>query len=156
MLCNVCKDGLEGMWDPASSKRLGLEREFKKEYLGRRAEVAEQTPQGGPQVHSLDKAERQEFENYIYGHHVDETSLLRSRQEGCVVCYLFAPPSVVKKKIEKLDYISVFSVSLKEGKLIMVVYSGGALTYFDLVPVGGKMHVGTSKIISRSFALGGD
>lgn len=28
MLCNVCKDGLEGMWDPSRSKRLGLLKDF--------------------------------------------------------------------------------------------------------------------------------
>lgn len=28
MLCNVCKDGLEGMWDPSRSKRLALLEDF--------------------------------------------------------------------------------------------------------------------------------
>lgn len=28
MLCDVCKDGLEGMWDPRRSKRLALLRDF--------------------------------------------------------------------------------------------------------------------------------
>lgn len=28
MLCNVCKDGLEGIWDPSRSKRLALLRDF--------------------------------------------------------------------------------------------------------------------------------
>lgn len=28
MLCNVCKDGLEGMWDPSRSKRFALFKDF--------------------------------------------------------------------------------------------------------------------------------
>lgn len=32
MLCNVCKDGLEGMWDPSRSKRLALLKDFMANY----------------------------------------------------------------------------------------------------------------------------
>lgn len=28
MLCDVCKDGLEGMWDPSRSTRLALLKDF--------------------------------------------------------------------------------------------------------------------------------
>lgn len=28
MICNVCKDGIEGIWDPSRSKRLALLTDF--------------------------------------------------------------------------------------------------------------------------------
>lgn len=28
MLCSVCREGLEGIWDPAKTKRIGLIRDF--------------------------------------------------------------------------------------------------------------------------------
>lgn len=28
MLCSVCREGIEGIWEPAKTKRVGLVREF--------------------------------------------------------------------------------------------------------------------------------
>lgn len=49
MLCNVCKDGLEGMWDPSRSKRLALLTDF----LGNKSNDALNSHDGGKDEHFL-------------------------------------------------------------------------------------------------------
>lgn len=41
MICNVCKDGLEGMWDPSRSNRLCLLTDFRTDETPDQPDVAE-------------------------------------------------------------------------------------------------------------------
>lgn len=46
MLCKVCKDGLEGMWDPCRSKRLALLKDFIRDENSESTDNAEKVTDG--------------------------------------------------------------------------------------------------------------
>lgn len=134
MLCNICKDGLERMWDPA--RRLGLLKEFLAEKREEEEEPQSEQEEETAQVDEQHNKKR-EFERYIYGHHVDKASFRRSVMEGCAMCNRFSHTG--DEKFEKLGYYSVFSTLQRKDELIMFGHFRGSTGGFAFVPVGGNM-----------------
>lgn len=69
MLCDVCKDSLEGMCDPLRTKRLDL---------------LESVPFFSNDTRSK-KSPGSEAERYVFGHHETRDSFLRSKVVGCLL-----------------------------------------------------------------------
>lgn len=134
MLCNVCKDGLEGMWDPSRSKRLALLKDFMASYH-------DDDNDNAPGLHRTSTGDLTHHgaNEYVYGHHKDRASFLASMREGCAMCNRFRyPTSDINPKLQKLGYFSVFHVTLDQERTvdepIMVVKVGNSSGGFGFVP----------------------
>ncbi|KAJ1333199.1 HET domain-containing protein [Microdochium nivale] len=96
MICDVCKNGLEGMWDPARTERVASLNDFgdkRDQYMGQ----------------PLDNLE------YVFGHHKTETSFKAAVEDGCAVCCLYTElagnlADVSHLSSRGIDYFSVFYV----------------------------------------------
>ncbi|KAF2465673.1 HET-domain-containing protein [Lindgomyces ingoldianus] len=134
MLCDICRDGLEGMWDAARTPRLALCDDWHESVNDEDDEIENENEKPLP----IDD-DQVEVEKYIYAHHPTKESFLQSMRQGCVMCNRFDPnqhhePS---PKFEGLGYFSVFYVCLSgQKKPVMCVEYGGSSGGFDLVPVG--------------------
>ncbi|KAI8625922.1 HET-domain-containing protein [Xylariaceae sp. FL1651] len=141
MLCSVCREGLNGVWDPERATRLGKLIDFPeilRRQLGDTVDV-EDYPE------ELTKLNLQEHEQYVFGHHTSYDSLARSKQQGCVACKEFAECNDAEDAniiFEKLGYYSVFCAAFSRSDYtvyngpIWLVYSGEPIEEFwhDLVP----------------------
>ncbi|KAI1073727.1 HET-domain-containing protein [Whalleya microplaca] len=131
MLCDVCRGGLEGIWDKNNAKRIGLLKDFP-DILG----IQFQDVDDGDFDRVLNKLQLQEPERYVFGHHADYGSLLRSKQQSCVVCNEFGEVNDhddVNEVFASLGYYSVFCVNLTRPEFhqpMMVVYSGDPIEEF--------------------------
>ncbi|KAK0384150.1 hypothetical protein NLU13_8239 [Sarocladium strictum] len=138
MLCSVCKDGLEGMWDPSRSKRLILFKDF-------RPGVSRDTEQSLDRRHasSANDFSRYKVGEYVYGHHKSKASFLASIRKGCAMCNRFSllRSDGNNSRLKSLGYFSVFYVSLDQersvdGHFMIVVQVENIQGSFDLVPLG--------------------
>lgn len=138
MLCDICQQGLEGIWDPSRSKRLGTYTELFGS--GEKAPDPADLPPNVWSVQEKDTAPKLEPELYVFGHHVDFESFDRSRRRGCVMCNRFRP---MKEDIERnpvlrgLGYFSVFTVRLGGSCRLMSVHYGDTQGAFEIVPYTG-------------------
>ncbi|KAI1644627.1 HET-domain-containing protein [Daldinia loculata] len=125
MLCDVCREGLEGIWDPENSRRLGLLKYFPDilEFLFREVE-------DGNYDEVLSKLKLQEEERYVFGHHVNYDSLVKSKELGCVVCNIFDESNDhddINATFAERGYYSVFQVILPRSNMpnpVMAIYTG--------------------------------
>ncbi|PYI08854.1 HET-domain-containing protein [Aspergillus sclerotiicarbonarius CBS 121057] len=120
MLCQICKTGLEGIWDPNKTKRLKLDDNADKDGPG--------------------QDEQLEPEKYLFAHHPTRESFLESIHQGCVMCCRFAPlyePGRVDPLLQDVEYFSAFKVYLKPRRVIMSVYYDNVTGGFDLIPHEG-------------------
>ncbi|OTB09368.1 hypothetical protein M426DRAFT_18015 [Hypoxylon sp. CI-4A] len=116
MLCSVCYKGLEGIWDPKKSKRVGLLKDF--------PEILEDvypdiTDGNYDEVLAIDQAGAQEPELYVFGHHESCDSLVRSKKLGCVACNQFSIDDErddLNATFASLGYYSVFYIELPRKK----------------------------------------
>ncbi|KAI0164071.1 HET-domain-containing protein [Xylariaceae sp. FL1272] len=153
MLCDVCREGLDGIWDPEKTKRLGELRDFPN-ILQRQFPNVEDDEFD----RVLGKLNLQEPEKYVFGHHVDHDSLLRSRRQGCVACAEFSDVNDeddVDQTFSKLGYYSVFCISLSRKvycKPTMLVYLGDPFEEFahEMVAHHERDHINSA--ISHSTA----
>ncbi|PFH58308.1 hypothetical protein XA68_13889 [Ophiocordyceps unilateralis] len=149
MLCKVCIDGLEGMWDPSRSKRLARSQDFIKKLHprddGTPSDVTEQVSNSGhpstdaPDLDSLGPNE------IVYGHHKAIDSYITSMEEGCTFCNYLATmydcEDTGNSVIEVLGYYSVFTfILLKSGESVeeplVTLYRDKFRGDFMFVPVG--------------------
>lgn len=154
MLCDVCREGLEGIWDPENSRRLGLLKYFPDilEFLFREVEdgnydeVLSECKYLGVEVNwsielgvtlqsafanfSQGKLKLQEEERYVFGHHVNYDSLVKSKELGCVVCNIFDESNDhddINATFAERGYYSVFQVILPRSNMpnpVMAIYTG--------------------------------
>lgn len=86
MICSVCKDGIEGIWDPSRSRRLAKHEELDRRW-GRgprpRAGFAEYLSSLSGARDDLAGLEPTEC---IFAHQKDRALLLTSIRDGCVIC----------------------------------------------------------------------
>lgn len=127
MLCDVCKDSLEGMWDPLRTKRLELRENFS---IFKDLEDSSRSLEES----SVSEVEK-EVERYVFGHHETRNSFLRSRAAGCVQCSRY--PSDHHRG--KLGYFSVFSVRFEaKGRILVDLCCGDHRNTEYMVPCGGN------------------
>lgn len=89
MLCTVCCNAMEGIWDPSKTRRLGLRPIWKV----------------GDQVLS-------DVERLTYGLHASKESLEQSQRHGCVVCSSLGDRDV--GSLGRFGYFTTFSVEFKD------------------------------------------
>lgn len=141
MLCRVCIDGLEGMWDPSRSKRLALAKDFDNTEDSR-LQDSELQVLTSVNVVQVNHPGSMRPDQYVFGHHKTKESFDASIQEGCAMCNRFRGDGAPNPKIQELGYFSVFLVRLPQGKEttpkpLMHVYIGQSSGGFGFVPVGG-------------------
>ncbi|KAI1480970.1 HET-domain-containing protein [Daldinia eschscholtzii] len=106
MLCDVCREGLEGIWDQENSKRVALLKDIP-EILERRFPDVDDDALD----EFLTNLQLKDPEYYVFGHHVNYNSLKRSRESGCVACKeLDHDEDDVSPTLAKLGYYSVFCI----------------------------------------------
>ncbi|RYO82370.1 hypothetical protein DL766_004750 [Monosporascus sp. MC13-8B] len=132
MICEVCREGLEGIWDPAKTKRIGLLRDFPDVMHLLHPDVEDED---GFEV-VLNEYDVLEPEQFVFGHHADYDSLLRSKEQGCVTCNQFGEVNDrddENEHLKELGYYSVFTVNLSRRDIprpLMTVFSGEPLEQF--------------------------
>lgn len=81
-----------------------------------------------------------EPERYVFGHHTDYDSLLRSRKQGCVACSEIDEIDEANNRgdvnttLAELGYYSVFCIGLSEAEFdqpTMLVYFGEIMEEID-------------------------
>ncbi|GAQ40529.1 HET domain-containing protein [Aspergillus tubingensis] len=125
MLCKICKEGLEGIWDPERTRRLKID-DSDEEYGNGRGSQWE------PEI-------------WVFGHHLNRESFVASIEQGCVVCYKFAPlqdmenldRETLNTQLEGVEYFSVFKILLKPRCVEMTVYYGNISGTCDMIPHEG-------------------
>lgn len=151
MLCDICLQGLEGIWDPSKSKRLGATAEV----FGASEDAFD--PANLPPGVRIEKNERitaqkLEPELYVFGHHIDLESFKRSIRRGCVMCNRFqllveGVNVEENPKLTSLGYFSVFTVSLTTSRRLMTVRYGDVIGGFEIEP-----YTGMNPLVFPSFA----
>lgn len=128
MLCDVCKDSLEGMWDPLRTKRLELRENFS---------IFKTAKDSFPRLEESSVSEvEKEVERYVFGHHETRNSFLRSKAAGCVQCSRYSSDH----DRGKLGYFSVFSVRFEaKGKILVDLCCGDQYSTEYMVPCGGNV-----------------
>lgn len=133
MLCNVCREGLEGIWDSSKTKRVCTVDEWK------------DSAEPGPEVDSrfvsktiiFEDIERPDApERFVFGHHATRESFLQSIDQGCVFCNRFAlleKDAEPNPKISRLGYYSVFEV-VRKPTAFMHMHVGNQRGGFDMIP----------------------
>ncbi|RYP86361.1 hypothetical protein DL769_000745 [Monosporascus sp. CRB-8-3] len=132
MICGVCCEGLEGIWDPAKTKRIGLLRDFPDMMRLLHPDVEDED--GFEEV--LNEYNVLEPEQFVFGHHADYDSLLRSKDQGCVACNQFGEVNDCddeNERLKRLGYYSAFTINLSRRDMprpVMIVFSGEPLEQF--------------------------
>lgn len=128
MLCDVCKDSLEGMWDPVRTERLALRENFS---------TFTHANDSSPRLEESSVSEvEKEVERYVFGHHKTINSFLRSKAAGCVQCSRY--PSQWGN--HKFGYFSVFSVRFEaKGRILVDLCCGNTYRTGEMVPCEGNV-----------------
>lgn len=145
MLCNVCRNGLEGIWDSSKTKRVCSWDEWSRDEADA-AESQEEAETGTlhPQTAWISTSdsiavplEDLEPQKCMFGHHVTEESFLQAIKDGCVMCNRFDYKGPRNLKIEQHGYYSLFSVKLQVNKAVMYMYVNNSEGGFSLFPSVG-------------------
>nr|POE53267.1 hypothetical protein CFP56_28489 [Quercus suber] len=140
MLCDICKHGLERIWEPG--RRVAAKQEFLRNQNqtvpGNRLKLG--SNRAGPDSQGT-IMEKNEIEQFVYGHHVNKASFLLSLDEGCAMCNRFKfGKDAGEESFEDLGFFSVFTISLREEQFIMTAYFRGRQGGFAFVPVGHERY----------------
>ncbi|KAI0382352.1 HET-domain-containing protein [Hypomontagnella monticulosa] len=155
MICDVCREGLEGVWDPGQTKRVGMLQDFPEILRLRFRDVDDE---GFDKV--LSGLKLTEPERYVFGHHANYDSLLKSRRQGCVACNEIDDIEAdshddANSRLAELGYYSVFCIGISEAEFdqpTMLVYLGEILEEIDHELVVHDKNDHISSIISSSTA----
>ncbi|KAI5927092.1 heterokaryon incompatibility protein-domain-containing protein [Camillea tinctor] len=138
MLCEICRDGLQGIWDPTLTRRLGPVEEI----LNTQPE--DRNMDRIPNFRVGSRRERDEYtmrepEYYVFAHHPDFTSFEQSMARGCAMCNRFRPTpddAALNPKLKEFGCFSAFAVSFQppSSEIIMTVFYGDTQGGFAFVP----------------------
>lgn len=132
MLCNVCRDGLEGIWDPARTKRVCTVDEWKEP----QDDLPPATRKYESKSIASEDTERPDApERFIFGHHVTRESFLEYIDRGCVFCNRFAmleKDAEPNPQIQRLGFYSLFQVTREPA--IMYMRVGNRQGGFEMEP----------------------
>ncbi|KAF4827599.1 hypothetical protein CGCTS75_v008134 [Colletotrichum tropicale] len=119
MLCDVCKEGIEGIWDPSRTKRVG-----KFEELEAQRGSSDEPRDGFAKYWSSLPEDRDNFADLdpsecLFIHHKTAASFMASVHDGCAVCNDFyrwsnidIPSSLQEEEEDSGCYFSVFSMEI--------------------------------------------
>ncbi|XXG99977.1 ammonium transporter Amt1 [Hypoxylon texense] len=133
MLCDVCREGLEGIWDPSKAKRVCAVDE-----LDDPAEPEDAFGYGSERIlfEDIERQRPDAPERFFFGHHATRESFLQSVDEGCVFCNRFVVlenDTEPDPNIVGLGYFSVFRV-VRKPRAMMYLRLGGRQGGFDMIP----------------------
>jgi len=140
MLCKICREGLQGIWDPSKTKRVCRLDEFEEDEVPfQESKFVTTTPYLTVEPYD---PECSGPEHYMFGHHLTQESFEQSVRDGCVMCDAFKPLHEERElkpnqKITALGYYSMFSIGFQDCP-IMYVYVGDSQGGFELCPHIGK------------------
>ncbi|PNY23155.1 Uncharacterized protein TCAP_06896 [Tolypocladium capitatum] len=134
MLCKVCCEGLQGIWDPSKTKRVCHIDEFRDDDL-----PIEDSKFVWFETVKTVEPQDPEFcrpEHYMFGHHLTQQSFEQSVRDGCVMCEIFKPSNEAQEvkpdpKITALGYYSLFSIDFRDCP-IMCMYVNDSRGGFEL------------------------
>lgn len=160
MLCKVCREGLQGIWDPSKTKRVCRIDEFQVDEA-----PSEESKFVIVETYKTVKPYDPEFgrpEHYMFGHHLTQASFEQSVRDGCVMCDAFKPwhdgyEAKPNPKIAALGYYSLFSIRF-EGCPIMFMYvndtrGGFALSRHDAQDDTINLHISRSTGDDTTWAI---
>ncbi|KAF4872195.1 hypothetical protein CGCSCA1_v008641 [Colletotrichum siamense] len=118
MLCDVCKEGVEGIWDPSRTKRVGRLEELEAQWGNDYHEPRD----GFAQYWSSLSEDRDDFADLepsecLFIHHKTATSFVASLHDGCAICNelwsrIDIPSSLQEDEEDSRCYFSVFSMDI--------------------------------------------
>ncbi|VUC27694.1 unnamed protein product [Clonostachys rosea] len=106
MLCSICREGLEGIWDPSKTKRLCRITEFNENFKKDDAMSRACPPSG--------TAPDQHPSQYMLGHHLTLKSYMQSVAQGCIFCSHEGQEIAQHSAISKMGYYSLFTINLNK------------------------------------------
>ncbi|KAI2472294.1 HET-domain-containing protein [Annulohypoxylon bovei var. microspora] len=121
MICDICREGLEGIWDPLKTKRVCTIDEWE------------------DPVEIEDSSRLDVPEHFIFGHHATQESFIEAMDQGCVLCNQITPYGNLEKdekpnpKISRLGYYSLFQVDRKH-QALMFLHVGNRTAGFGIQP----------------------
>lgn len=137
MLCKICTTGLQGIWDPAKTDRVGSLEDFRKDHPPMEDSkfvtavwTYQVVEQYDPQQHHPEKL--------MFGHHRTRESFEKSVRDGCVMCKIFKsvqdPETQTDSKsiMTTYGYYSVFSVSFREHPVMSMYVEDNSSGGFEL------------------------
>ncbi|KJZ70094.1 hypothetical protein HIM_10521 [Hirsutella minnesotensis 3608] len=135
MLCNVCCEGLKGIWDPSKTKRVCRMDDFVDvEVHGDDSRFVTVETYKSVKPHDPDYLRP---EHHMFGHHVSRQSFEQSVRDGCVMCSSFRPRHIgdevkADSNIAAFGYYSLFSIEFEDCP-IMYMYVNNTRGGFELI-----------------------
>lgn len=155
MLCKVCREGLQGIWDPSKTNRVCRIDEFEEDKV----------PSEDPEFVTVEtyktvKPYDPDFrrpEHYMFGHHLTRESFEQSVRDGCVMCNAFVPwhegyGGKSDPNITKFGYHSLFSIAFEDCPT-MYLYVDDSRGGFELSRHIGEQSSGPIEHTCLQFGL---
>ncbi|VUC28479.1 unnamed protein product [Clonostachys rosea] len=151
MLCNICREGLQGIWDPSKAKRVCREIEFDERL--KEGECFHQAPPS--HVHD------QHPTHFLFGHHPTFESYQQSVADGCVMCCQSEHNGLEidqHSAIFELGFYSLFAIGLQSVYPVMCIYTPDArfnqpLKVFDGSPEECNLDISSSTGDAKAWSL---
>lgn len=134
MLCKVCIQGLQGIWDPTKTTRVCLLKDLSAQYRQQLPQYPVNTHMISDQHNSLELSCP---EKYVFAHHRTQESLRASILEGCVMCQVFTNHLEADTHHPPVHgYYSLFTVSCQGGTTMMHICVNGSCIGLELCRYG--------------------
>ncbi|KAI1092938.1 hypothetical protein F5B19DRAFT_179095 [Rostrohypoxylon terebratum] len=132
-ICDVCRKGFEGIWDPSKTRRVCTTNEWKKfaDLPNNPWDMPENPPED---------MERYHFPEFIFGHHATEETFIQAVDEGCLVCKAVDISATgdeeINHEVSTLGYYTFLNVSQKKSmsKITIGIYKKGMWLTFFIAP----------------------
>lgn len=121
MLCTICRQCLDGIWDPSKTKRVCRINDFNEHFK-------EGDSKNHVSLPTVASHADQHPSQFVFGHHPTPESYLRSVQQGCIGC---SGPGHKVQQIDKdpvmahLGYFSVFTIDIQKTGVVMEIFKPG-------------------------------
>ncbi|CAH0049022.1 unnamed protein product [Clonostachys solani] len=151
MLCNICREGLQGIWDPSKARRVCREIEFDE-----KLKEDERFHQAPPS-----HVDDQHPTHFLFGHHPTLESYLQSVADGCVMCCQSRHNGMEidqEAAMAELGFYSLFAVGLLSAYPVMSIYTPNTrfnqpLKMFDGSPHDCNLGISPSTGDAKAWSL---
>ncbi|KAI1460119.1 HET-domain-containing protein [Annulohypoxylon moriforme] len=128
-ICNICREGFEGIWDPSKTKRVCTINEWGRDPWSLHGRPESQDPES-PNAP----------ENFIFGHHATEASFIQAVKEGCICCtnlkralHNTSVYQEIRSEKLSLGYYTVFCIVTKPTPLVEIYIENQRTYCFKMV-----------------------
>ncbi|CAH0053630.1 unnamed protein product [Clonostachys solani] len=121
MLCTICRQGLDGIWDPSKTKRVCRIDDFNEHFK-------EGDSNGRVALPIVASHADQHPSQFVFGHHPTPESYKQSVEQGCIVC---SGPGHKGQQSDQdpvmanLEYFSVFTIDIRKNDAVMEIFKPG-------------------------------